>query len=193
MLILILIINIISIFVYILNCTMNNKIVVFCLGLIILSCSNEEKKEKKDVQWSKEKSSDFAKEMAIEEEIDIKLFLEQHKDWKLIKSGTGLQYYIYKNGLGDSAKVNQLAMIRYKIQLLDGTVCHETSKGEVERFVIDHSDVETGIQEGIKKMREGDNAKFIIPSHLAHGLVGDLDKIPPLNPIVVDVKLIELR
>lgn len=172
---------------------MNRLVLVFCIAFLFSSCSDENEDKDKNIQWSKEKSSNFAKEMAIEEEIDIKLFLEQHKDWEMTKTGTGLQYYIYKNGEGDSAKVNQLAMIKYKIQLLDGTVCHETPKGEVERFIIDHSDVETGIQEGIKKMREGDNAKFIIPSHLAHGLVGDLDKIPPLNPIVVDVQLIELR
>jgi FKBP-type peptidyl-prolyl cis-trans isomerase len=62
----------------------------------------------------------------------------------------------------------------------------------MEEFVIDKSDIESGIQEGIKKMREGDRAKMIIPSHLAHGLVGDLDKIPPLSVIVVDIHLIGL-
>ena len=41
-------------------------------------------------------------------------------------------------------------------------------------------------------MREGDKAKLIVPSHLAHGLVGDFDKIPPLTPIVVDIQLYKI-
>jgi len=52
--------------------------------------------------------------------------------------------------------------------------------------------VETGVQEGLKKMREGDKVKMIIPSHLAHGLTGDMNKIKPLTPIVVDLHLIEI-
>jgi FKBP-type peptidyl-prolyl cis-trans isomerase len=42
-------------------------------------------------------------------------------------------------------------------------------------------------------MKMGDRAKLIIPSHLAHGLVGDLNKIPPLTTIVVDIHLIDLK
>ena len=84
-------------------------------------------------------------------------------------------------------------MVNFKISLLDGTTCYETEKDELEKFIIDHSEVETGVQEGIKKMRVGDKAKFVMPSHLAHGLVGDMNKIPPLNPIVVDIYLKELR
>jgi FKBP-type peptidyl-prolyl cis-trans isomerase len=42
-------------------------------------------------------------------------------------------------------------------------------------------------------MRKGEKAKFILPSHLAHGLVGDLQKIPPLSILVLDVELIDLQ
>jgi FKBP-type peptidyl-prolyl cis-trans isomerase len=42
-------------------------------------------------------------------------------------------------------------------------------------------------------MREGECAKLILPNHLAHGLVGDLEQIPPLAILLVDVELIELQ
>jgi FKBP-type peptidyl-prolyl cis-trans isomerase len=163
---------------------------IFCA---LVACGSNEPEKPKNIQWSKEKSSDFGKELAIEEELDIKLFLAQHKDWKTVKTGTGLQYWIYENGSGDSAVSGRVAMVNFKISLLDGTSCYETEKDELEKFIIDHSEIETGVQEGIKKMRVGDKAKFIMPSHLAHGLVGDMNKIPPLNPIVVDIYLKELR
>jgi FKBP-type peptidyl-prolyl cis-trans isomerase len=53
--------------------------------------------------------------------------------------------------------------------------------------------VESGIHEGIKLMRVGEKSKLVFPSHLAHGLVGDLKDIPPLSPLVVDIELIELQ
>jgi FKBP-type peptidyl-prolyl cis-trans isomerase len=33
---------------------------------------------------------------------------------------------------------------------------------------------------------------LIVPTHLAHGLVGDFDKIPPLTTLVVNVELVGL-
>ena len=75
---------------------------------------------------------------------------------------------------------------------MDGTVCYETGKDEVLEVEVDHSQVETGLQEGLKKMKVGDKAKMIIPSHLAHGITGDLNKIPPLTPLIIDIQVTEL-
>jgi FKBP-type peptidyl-prolyl cis-trans isomerase len=110
----------------------------------------------------------------------------------MIKTGSGLQYYIYEKGIGDTAVAGVIAQVETEVSLLDGTQCYKTAKDEIEEFVIDKSDIESGVQEGIKKMRVGDKAKLIIPSHLAHGLTGDMEKIPPLSVIVVDIHLIGL-
>ncbi len=42
-------------------------------------------------------------------------------------------------------------------------------------------------------MTIGDRAKLIVPSHIGHGLVGDMDKIPPLNTLVIDIYLIGIQ
>jgi len=169
-----------------------NKLSVLLL-LVIFSACGEEKKELPEIEWNQEKSTKLNKELAIEEDINIKLFLEQHSSWKMTKTGSGLQYYIYKLGSGDkTATVGDIAQVEMKITLLDGSECYSTKSDEYEEFVIDKSDIETGIQEGIKKLKLGDCAKLIIPSHLAHGLIGDMDKIPPLSTLVVDIKLIGL-
>ena len=155
------------------------------------SCTSKEK-QAVDIEWTKEKSMELNKTIALEEKIAIKLFLAQHSSWKMIETGSGLQYYIYEKGVGESPKIGSVVDIEYSIKMLDGTICYETEKDEVIELVIDHSEVETGVQEGLKKMRVGDRAKMIIPSHLAHGLTGDLDKIKPLTPIVVDIYLNEI-
>ncbi len=161
------------------------------LLLLLLSCTTKVETAK-EIDWSKEKSMELNKTIAEEEKIAIKLFLAQHSDWKLTQTGTGLQYYIYEKGEGPQIKVGSVLDIKYKVTQLDGTVCYETGKDEVLEVVVDHSQVETGVQEGLKKMRVGDKAKMIIPSHLAHGLTGDLNKIPPLTPLIIDIQVVEM-
>lgn len=162
------------------------------LVLLFVSCS--EKHEKKaEVNWTTQKSSDFSKDLAIEEDIDIKIFLQRKKDWKVNETGSGLRYYIYKKGDGALAESGMTAEVKFEITKLDGTVCYKTLGEETETFKIDKSEIETGVQEGIKFMHVGDKIKMIIPSHLGHGLVGDFDKIPPLTTLVVDLELVSLR
>jgi FKBP-type peptidyl-prolyl cis-trans isomerase len=69
-----------------------------------------------------------------------------------------------------------------------GVVCYETEDG-LDEIKVDRNDYESGLNEALKLMRKGDRAKLILPNHLAHGLVGDLDKIPPLSILLLDVSL----
>jgi len=159
----------------------------------LVSCSGGDQEQPVDLDWNKEKSTALNKNLAQEEEIQIKLFLAHHADWKMKETGTGLKYFIYQESEGDSARVGQIAQVELKVQLLDGKEVYKTASDEVEEFVIDKSQLESGIHEGIKKMRAGEKAKLIIPSHLGHGLVGDFDKVPPLAVLVVDVHLIKIK
>jgi FKBP-type peptidyl-prolyl cis-trans isomerase len=169
-----------------------NKLLYLSLLVFIFSCQSEAEKEK-EVDWDQTKSTEFNKSITVEEEINIDLYLEEHKDWKVTKSGSGLRYWIYKEGDGPIATSSKNAEVEIIVQLLDGTECYRTDADEVEVFEIDHADIESGIHEGIKLMHVGDRAKLIIPSHLAHGLVGDLDKVPPMSTLVVDIHLIGLE
>lgn len=161
------------------------------LFLLIMGCSSNEEKPK-EVKWSKEKSMELNKTIAMEEKIAIKLFLAQHHDWKMTETGTGLHYFIYQKSDKDSVKVGSTVDFEYSVSKLDGTICYKTPKDEVVEIVVDHSEIETGLQEGIKKMKVGEKAKMIIPSHLAHGLTGDFNKIPPLTTIIVDIHIIAI-
>lgn len=144
-------------------------------------------------EWNNEKSAELNEDLSIEEDLDIQLFLAQHEAWKVTETGTGLRYIVLKASEGEMPKPGQDAKVKYKIALLDGKVCYETGKDELDVFKVDNSEIESGIHEGIKLMRVGEKSKLIFPSHLAHGLIGDLNNIPPLSPLVVDIELIEVE
>ena len=170
------------------------RAVVYILTIFVLAaCSEEDKVAPKEVTWTKTDSSTLSKGIAENEEIKIKLFLERHKNWKMEMTGTGLRYYIYEQGTGPSPKRKETAEIEYEVTLLDGTKCYKTEADEYEAMVVDQSDIETGVQEAIKLMKVGDRAKLIIPSHIGHGLLGDMDKIPPLTTLVIDIYLRGIR
>lgn len=170
---------------------MIKKEYIFCL-LLLSSCSEEEK-QPKPVNWNIEKSTEMNKELAIEQDLDIDLYFAQHENWEVKQTGTGLRYVIFKQTDGAMPKAGMEAKTQYKISLLDGTEVYKTASDEVDIFKIDKSDMESGIHEGIKLMHVGEKAKLVFPSHLAHGLVGDFQKIPPLSPLVVDIELIGIE
>ena len=167
----------------------------FILILIVLSCRQEKKPivEEKS-KWSKGHSVNFNQELVIREQMQIKLFLDHQKSLKMNLTNSGLRYMIYKNGVGkELAKNGQLATIKIKMSLLDGTICYETIDNEYEYFGIEKSEKEFGIHELVKYMKVGDKAKAILPSHLAHGLLGDRENIPPQSILYLDVELIDLK
>ncbi|MGV3610656.1 MAG: FKBP-type peptidyl-prolyl cis-trans isomerase [Fluviicola sp.] len=170
---------------------MIKKEFLFCL-LILVACT-EEKAAPKPPEWNMKKSTEMNKELAVEESINIDLYFAQHENWEVKQTGTGLRYVILKKTEGAIPKAGMDAKTQYKISLLDGTEVYKTASDEVDIFRVDKSEMESGIHEGIKLMRVGEKAKLVFPSHLAHGLVGDLQKIPPLSPLVVDIELIGLE
>ena len=126
------------------------------------------------------------------EKRDIEGYI-QRRNWNMKETGTGLSYMIYENGEGELAKNGQIAVVRYEVKLIDGTVCYKTEEGELGKFLVGRSHVETGIHEGITYMRIGDKAKMILPMHLAHGLTGDNEKIPPQSTLFIDIELVDLQ
>lgn len=164
-------------------------VVFFAMGTIACNSSGE----KKEFEWNKQKSIEMNQRIAVKEKLNIAMYLEHRKMQKMQQSGSGLYYGIYKKTDGDSAKTGMEAGVRYIITFLNGDTCYVTPKDEIVYFKIDKTDIESGVQEGVKKMRLGERAVLIVPSHLAHGITGDNNKIPPITPLVIDLELVELK
>ena len=161
--------------------------------LSLLSCTEQTKPIVKKPQWSSAHSVSYQQEINEREQIKIALFIEQHPELQMTKTETGLRYMIYKkNSNLEKALPGQKVKVALIIKLLDGSTCY-TSIEEPEVFTVDKSDIESGLNEAVKLMSVGDKAKLILPSHLALGLVGDQDKIPPLAILYIDVELLEIK
>lgn len=172
------------------------KYFIIALTLVITSsCGHEEEIEiPKEIDWDKDNSSDMHNVFSAEEDDEIELFLKQHQDWKMTKTGTGLRYFIYeKSENHDTAKVYDVVTVDFEISLLDGTHCYSSKENGPESFMVEMANIESGLHEAMQLMCVGDKAKIILPSHLAHGLIGDTEMIPPLSTVIYDIELLKIE
>ncbi len=163
-------------------------LVVFVFGL--MSCQNFDKsKVSQNIKpLTRKQLIVFNRKLVRQEKKEIDTFIEMHH-WDMKESGTGLRYQILVEGKGQKAHTGQIAKIRYSVELFDGQKIYSG----VKSFKIGFGGVESGLEEGILLLKRGDKAKFILPSHLAYGLSGDGDKIPPHMPIIYYVELLKLK
>ncbi len=172
-------------------------LIFLLLTLVFIGCNNPVKRPtQKKNPWSRDHSVSYHKEVNEREQLSISFYLEQHPELKnaFVMTQSGLRYSIIKkNEKGKIGEPGTTASIILKIRLLDGSLCYETPEDYYDEVPIDHNDQESGLNEALKLMRKGESAKLILPNHLAHGLVGDLDKIPPLAILLLDVELIDLK
>ena len=161
-------------------------------GFILFSCANSKTKnpEKKKIN-DQESLININKVLVKKDKEAIENYIERHK-WEMEFIETGLWYMIYNQGTGERAEIGKMATINYEISLLDGYVCYTSDSLIPKTFKIGVGGVESGLEQGILLLREGDKAKFILPPHLAHGLLGDEDRIPPRSTIVYDVELLKI-
>lgn len=162
---------------------------------VLVSCTESKNRENGSINDSKllEESLVKANKQAVKAENEqIENFLKRY-NWQMIETGSGLRYNIYSAGTGEKAQAGKIAVIKYSTRLITGDIIYSSEKDGLKEFMIGRGGVESGLEEGILLLRVGDRAKFIIPSHLGFGLLGDQDKVPPKSTLIYDVELVSLN
>lgn len=161
--------------------------------LILFSCNGVEERQLQLPDEELQEPLIYANKQAVKfENEQIEQFIRRY-NWKLNETGSGLRYSIYFKGNGQTAKPGNLAVLKYNVRLLNGKEIYSSEKNGLKEFIIGRGGVESGLEEGILLLRVGDRAKFVIPSHLGFGLLGDQDKVPPKSTLIYDLELVALK
>jgi FKBP-type peptidyl-prolyl cis-trans isomerase len=168
---------------------------IFAFTAILMSCDSCSN-DKKVVQQMTQAQIDSMllaqnKNFNAAEKQRIQKFVAD-KQWPTTVTGTGIHYWIYENGAGETVKSEEVAMVEYEVSLLDGTVVYQSKPGENVPVKVGRDNVESGLHEAIQLMRKGDRAKFVLPSFRAFGLTGE-GKIPMNASVVYDIHLVEIQ
>lgn len=164
-------------------------LLVFCLG----NC-RKEKPGKRPVQDISDKKEMLVRvnKYLVKKDVELIESYIKRRGWNMELTESGLFYEIYEHGSGDKAANGKTTTIDYKISLLDGTQCYSSEEQGPKKFILGHSTEESGLEQGILMMQEGDKGRFILPPHLAHGLLGDENRIPARSIIVYEVELLDI-
>lgn len=156
--------------------------------------SGSEKKTLKAYQHQIKEQFVKANQRVLTKENDEMDYYQKSHHLAFTTTPAGTRYHVYKPSLkGDSIKDGDIVLINYTVSLLDGTVCYSSQTDGIKEIKVGMENVENGLHKTFSFLKSGDKALILIPSHLAHGLLGDTKKIPPQSPILYDIEIVDLK
>ena len=112
---------------------------------------------------------------------------------KLNTTESGLMYFIVDQGEGDFATDGNVVTVHYSGFLKDGTKFDSSvERDEPFTFVIGNKQVIAGWDEGIRLLKKGGKARFVIPPSLGYGDI-TAGKIPPSSTLIFDIELLDVK
>ncbi len=157
----------------------------FCL----ISCQVNKEKNTNQIRPGRDELADLNTYFVQKDRERIQNYIER-KNLKMTESPTGLWYLIEKQGTGELLKENDHVMLDYVCSLLDGTICYTSEVLGPKEVVLGRSQLEPGLNEGLRMLKPGAEATFILPPYLAYGLIGDSKKIPSRSVIIYNVNIL---
>ena len=163
---------------------------VLSIILYFVGCKNAsmDKIENSPVSATKEQFIEFNKAMIAEENDQIDALLLRYK-WPVIKTKTGVRYWVYEKGRGEKIESGNLLHCEYTLKLITGDEIYNSATDGQLIFRVWKSDQPSGLEEVLLFLHQGDKVKIIVPSYLAYGITGNEDKIPSSSTLIYDIHI----
>jgi FKBP-type peptidyl-prolyl cis-trans isomerase FkpA len=157
---------------------------------LIASCQSNSEKGIQNSGPGKKEMADLNKYFVQKDRERIQNYIER-KNLKMKESPTGLWYQIIKEGDGELFTDYDKILMDYNCSLLDGTKCYSSEESGPKEVILGKSTIEQGMNEGLRMLKPGAEAIFILPPFLAHGLIGDGKMIPSRAIIIYNVDILQ--
>lgn len=170
---------------------MKIRIIVLVIFMAVLcSCKENTSSKNPNSKPGKNEMADLNRYLVQKDRERIKNYIER-KNLNMTESPTGLWYQIIKEGSGKTFSDNDKVIMNYVCSLLDGTKCYSSDDLGPKELILGKSEMEQGLHEGLRLLKPGAEAIFIIPPFLAYGFVGDRKMIPSRAVIVYNVNILQ--
>jgi FKBP-type peptidyl-prolyl cis-trans isomerase len=167
-------------------------VIVFCSFYSCSNSQNRKNERSRSSQISTERYIEINRKLVGGEQKAIARYVEE-QGLDMQTTETGLWYIITEKGSGEHIKSGKVVSLDYNISLLDGTLCYSSERDGQKVFLVGQGGVESGLEEGILLLKMGSKATFIMPPHLAHGLIGDDDRIPSRAILRYEVEVVDVK
>lgn len=163
----------------------NNVLAIALLTLLATSCGDV---PVVDVQASK---GDTLKEnlinanryIANSENTQIDAYASR-RGWKMDLLAGGARVMEFHHGNGPQVAYEDTVSIVYNVEAIDGTTIYSNQH---ETIVAGHMQPNRGLDAALMTLRQGSQARVILPSEQAFGVAGDGDRIKSRLVLIYDV------
>ena len=136
--------------------------------LVAISCNNKSEKPVTDPRPGKDEIADLNRYLVQKDKERIQNYINR-KNLRMTESPTGLWYQINKEGTGENFTDNSTLIMQYECTLLDGTKCYSSEKLGPRKIILGKNEIEPGLNEGLRILKPGAEAIFILPPYLGYG------------------------
>jgi peptidylprolyl isomerase len=124
----------------------------------------------------------------------IQNFISSLGDTAYSLKTSGLYYIESVAGTGRTPVAKDTVYLKYRGMFLNRLVFDSNLTSTTPfKVVIGKGQIIPGMEEGIKYMKEGGVARFVIPSTLGYGTTGSQGVIPPNTPLLFEVTLVSSK
>lgn len=171
------------------------RLSILLLLLAVGACSHSQNRKSSGTRTEGMTREDYIEinRQRVNQEQDFIVHYLDTTGMDMQRTATGLWYRITEEGRGDYIAAGKVVSLNYEIRLLDGTLCYSSDEDGMKVFLVGQGGVESGLEEGVLLLKQGSKATFLMPPHLAHGLVGDDDRIPARAILKYKVEVVEVK
>ena len=175
---------------------MKNFLLIFCLGLLLMSCDNS-KARKPIVRKTSSFMSESIERNKMLNKAEQAVLMQKMKSDSLnqyLSSAYGFWYY-YNTQKADDTMLPESGdevFYAHEIKGLDGSILYSRDELGTRSYLVDKEELISGLQDGFKIMKEGEIITFLFPSYKAYGYLGN-DRIEPNQPLIYTVELLKIN
>jgi len=165
------------------------------LTLFLFSCNVETQREEVDNGRDlkvEQKLMEINKYMVKRNRELIENFIRR-TGWEMERIAAGVWYGPVEYGSGLKPEEGDLVLISYELKLLDGKNIMSVPPSNPETFVLGKSEVISGLEKGVSRMRENERARLILSPQAAYGTFGDMEEIPPSAILIFQIHLLKVK
>ena len=136
-----------------------------------------------------------ARKLRIFEDKSIKNYIANDSTRNYIQSDSGF-WYAYDLKLESDLRTPQpgdTIRFSYDLKTLQDSLFYGKEELGIVDYIVDKQDQITGIQRGVKLMKEGETMTFIFPSYTAFGSTGDGKKIGIYQSLKSTITLLNIK
>jgi len=172
--------------------TLSSVLVVLFAILTVFGCRNKAERRPEQAARPKQTTEQLEqvnKVLAEKDQETIAQFLKR-RNMSMEQTATGLWYRIIEHNPGSKkVTLNKEVLYGYHTRLLDGTLCYSSDESGPRKVEMASAQIVPGVKEALLLLHEGDSAQFILPPHLAYGLVGDQKRVPARAILFYDIRV----